>query len=163
MTVSAIAAVARNGVIGLNDTIPWYLPADLQYFKKTTLDHHIIMGRKCLLSLGRPLPKRTNVVVTRNPFFVATGCLVVHSVEEALELALANGETEAFIIGGGEIYAQSMDLWDKLYLTRVELEPPGDTFFPAVDPADWNLVWEEMHGPDDKNEAVFAFQIFERR
>ena len=112
MIVSAIVAVAKNNVIGINNGIPWYLPADLKYFKKTTLNHHIIMGRKSYESIGRPLPKRTNVIVTRDPFFMASNCLVVHSVEEGLQLALDNNETEAFIIGGGEIYRLGMPFVD---------------------------------------------------
>jgi dihydrofolate reductase len=128
MIVSAIVAVAKNGVIGAEGQIPWYLPADLAWFKKTTLGHHIIMGRNSFHSIGRPLPKRTNIVVTRDPFFSAEGVLIAHSVEEALGMAFDNGETEAFIIGGGQIYKESIDLWDKLYLTSVETEPEGDVF-----------------------------------
>ncbi|NUO03715.1 MAG: dihydrofolate reductase, partial [Saprospiraceae bacterium] len=125
MIISAIVAVAKNNVIGKNGEIPWYLPADLRFFKQTTLNHHVIMGRRSFDSIGRPLPKRTNVVITRDPFFVGTGCIVAHSVEEALHIARNNGETEAFIIGGGEIYAQSMPYWDRLYLTRVDAAIEG--------------------------------------
>ncbi len=162
MTISAIVAVAKNNVIGKDNQIPWYLPADLGYFKRTTLGHHIIMGRNSFRSIGRPLPKRTNVVITRDIYFSAEGVLVAHSIEEALALAFDNGETEAFIIGGGAVYRESMDLWDKLYLTEVDAEPEGDVFFPEINPADWQETWRETHSADAKNEYGFSFRILER-
>jgi dihydrofolate reductase len=163
MIVSAIVAVARNGVIGHNNQIPWYLPADLQYFKRNTLNHHIIMGRRSFLSIGRALPHRTNIVVTRDPYFAATGCLVAYSVEMALEMAFDNEETEAFIIGGGEIYLQSMPYWDRIYLTEVDVEPPGEVFFPQPDWQDWQLRSSEQHLPDEKNEHAYCFKVFDKR
>lgn len=163
MLVSAIAAVGHNGVIGHNNQIPWYLPADLKYFKRTTLNHFVIMGRRSFESIGRPLPNRTNVVITRDPFFIASGCLVVQSVEQALELAWDAEETEAFIIGGGEIYRQSLPFWDRIYLTEVDIAVPGDTFFPDPDWEEWNLVSEEPHIPDEKNEFAWTFKVFERK
>lgn len=163
MIVSTIVAVAKNYVIGKDNQIPWYLPADLKYFKRTTLNHHIIMGRNCYESIGRPLPKRTNVIVTRNPFFVATGCLVTHSIQEALELAQENGETEAFIIGGGQIYEQSENLWDKIYLTEVDLEAEGDIYFPKIDFKKWDETFCELHEKDAKNEFNYTFKIFEKK
>jgi len=163
MTVSAIVATAKNNVIGMNNDIPWYLPADLKYFKKKTLDHHIIMGRKSYESIGRPLPKRTNVIVTRDPFYVASNCLITHSVEEALQLALDNNEDEAFIIGGGEIYKLAMPFVDRLYLTEVDLEVEGAVFFPTIDLAEWELVSEEAHEADEKNKMAYTFKIFERK
>lgn len=162
MIVSAIVATARNNVIGKDNQIPWYLPADLAYFKRTTLDHHVLMGRNSFRSIGRPLPKRTNIVITRDPFFKADGVQVAHSVEEALGMAYDNGETEAFIIGGGEIYRDSMDLWDKVYLTEVDMEVEGDVFFPVLDPAEWRETWRETHVPDAKNEWTYTFRILER-
>lgn len=165
MIVSTIVAVAKNNVIGRSshNDIPWYLPADLKYFKKTTLNHHIIMGRNCYESIGRPLPKRTNVIVTRNPYFIATGCVVAHSIEEALEMAFDNGEEEAFIIGGGQIYEQSQALWDKVYLTEVDLEVEGDIYFPKLVETDWELCSQERHQPDAKNEHGYTFKVFERK
>jgi len=121
MIISTIVAVAKNNVIGKDNDIPWYLPADLKYFKKITTGHHIVMGRKCYESIGRPLPKRTNVVVTRNPFFIATGCVITHNVAEAVQLAEANGEEEVFIIGGGQIYEIALPHVDRIYLTEVDL------------------------------------------
>ncbi|MBL7798073.1 MAG: dihydrofolate reductase [Saprospiraceae bacterium] len=162
MTVSAIVAVAKNGVIGMDNEIPWYLPADLAYFKRITLGHHIIMGRNSFRSIGRPLPKRTNVVVTRDLFFAAEGVLAAHSVQEALDMADERGETEAFIIGGGLIYRDSMPLWDKLYLTEVDIEPEGDVFFPEINPAEWRETWREEHQADEKNECGWVFRVLER-
>ena len=163
MKVSAIVAIARNYAIGHNNQIPWYLPADLKYFKKVTTGHHVIMGRKSFESIGRPLPNRTNVVITRDPFFVATGCTVVHSLEEALSLADANGETEAFVIGGGEIYRQSWHYLDRLYLTEVGIEPEGaDVFFPRVDENEWKEVSSEAHELDEKNAFTYVFKVLER-
>ena len=162
MTISAIVACAKNEVIGKNNEIPWYLPADFAYFKRTTINHHIIMGRNCFESIGRPLPKRTNIVITRNPFYIASGCLMVNSIADGLKMAESNGETEAFIIGGGEIYKQSVDLWDKLYLTEVDLDTEGDVFFPKLDMTEWQLVSEEHHKQDEKNEFGYIFKIFER-
>lgn len=162
MIVSAIVAVAADNVIGKDNDIPWYLPADLKYFKKTTLNHHIIMGKNCYYSIGRPLPKRTNVVLSRDPFFTVSNCIVAHSIEEALENALRNGEHEVFIIGGGQIYRQSQQYWDKIYLTEVDLKTEGDTFFPEVKPEEWKLLSSESHQPDEKNEYAYTFKVFER-
>ena len=163
MIISAIVATAKSRVIGKDNGIPWYLPADLKYFKKTTLHHHIIMGRNSYESIGRPLPKRTNIIVTRNAFFIASGCLIVHSIEEALQLAMTNGEEEAFIIGGAQIYAQSLPYWDRLYLTDVDIDVKGDTYFPAIDFELWEEVASEFHAPDDKNEHAYTFRILERK
>lgn len=162
MIVSCIVATAKNNVIGKDNDIPWYLPADLKYFKKTTLEHHIIMGRNCYRSIGKPLPKRTNVILTRDPYFISSSCLVAHSVEEALTMAFENGEKEAFIIGGGQIYEQSIKFWDKLYLTEVDLEVDGDVFFPDIDMGEWELVWEEFHEKDEKNEYNYTFKVYQR-
>jgi dihydrofolate reductase len=162
MTISAIVATAKNGIIGKDNEIPWYLPADFAYFKRVTLNHHIIMGRNCYESIGRPLPKRTNIIVTRNPFYIASGCIMVHSITEGLQIAQQNEETEAFIIGGGEIYKQTMHLLDKIYLTEVDLDTEGDVFFPELNPAEWRLISEEKHLKDEKNDWNFTFKIFER-
>ncbi len=162
MTVSAIVAVAKNNVMGRDNDIPWYLPADLKYFKKTTLNRHIIMGRKTFQSIGRPLPKRTNIVVTRQPYFIATGIITAHSVDQALEMAYDNGEEEVFIIGGAQIYEATMQYWDRLYLTQVDLTVDGDTFFPEVDFSEWKQIINDPHEPDEKNEHPFTFKIFEK-
>lgn len=163
MTISAIVATAKNNVIGRSNDIPWYLPADLKYFKRTTLGHHVVMGRKSFQSIGRPLPKRTNVIVTRDPFFIASGCIVTHSLEQALAIAKSNGEEEAFIIGGGEIYRQSMELLDKLYLTEVDLEVEGDVFFPKINEEEWTEIFRQENEPDEKNEHRYTFRVLERK
>lgn len=163
MIISAIVATAKNNVIGKDNQIPWYLPADLSYFKKTTLEHHLIMGRNCFRSIGRPLPKRVNIVVTRDPFFTAEGVLVAHSLEEALGMALDGDESEVFVIGGGEIYRETADLWDRIYLTEVDVEMEGEVFFPETDPAEWNEIWRESHLPDEKNEWAYVFRVLERK
>lgn len=163
MIVSAIVATAKNNVIGKDNDIPWYLPDDLKYFKAKTLGHHVIMGRKSYESIGRPLPKRTNIVVTRNLFFIASNCLITHTVEEALALAQENDEEEVFIIGGAQIYELSLPYLDRLYLTEVDLEVEGDTFFPQLNMAEWQLVSEDPRKASGKNEHDYNFKIFERK
>lgn len=163
MRISCIVAMTPERVIGKDNQIPWYLPADLQYFKKTTLGHHVIMGRNCFESIGRPLPKRTNIIVTRDAFFISSNCLIARSIPEALELAFLDGEEEVFIIGGGQIYDQTKDLWNKLYITEVLCNEPGDVFFPATDPDTWQLVSEEKHSRDEKNAFDYIFKEFIRK
>jgi len=162
MIVSAIAAMAKNRVIGKDNRIPWYLSSDLKYFKRKTLHHHIIMGRKSFQSIGQPLPKRTNIVVTRDSFFVASNVLVARSIQEALTIADSNGEEEVFIIGGGQIYEQSMTYWDRLYLTVVDAEVEGDVYFPELKEEEWTLVSEEKYQADEKNDYDFRFLVYER-
>lgn len=163
MIISCIVAVAQNRVIGKDNEIPWYLPADLAYFKKTTLGHCVIMGRQCFTSIGRPLPKRTNIIITRDPYFIASQCLVAHSLGEALALAQQEGEEEVFIIGGGQIYSQSADLWQKLYLTEVALDAEGDILFPQTDMEDWHLESADFHQKDEKNPFDYTFKVFTRK
>ena len=162
MTISLIVAISKNRVIGIDNQIPWYLPADLKYFKRTTLGHHILMGRKSYLSIGKPLPRRTNLVLTRNAFFTAAGIQVIHSIEGGIELAKAAGEDELFIIGGGEIYRQSMELVDRMYITEVDIETEGDTFFPEIDESQWKLSSEEYHEADERNKWNYCFKIYDR-
>jgi len=162
MIISCIVAIAKNNVIGKDNDIPWYLPADLKYFKKVTSGHHILMGRKCYQSIGKPLPNRTNVIITRDPFFISSNCLVTHSIEEALNLAYANGEEEVFIIGGGMIYEQTAELWDRLYITEVDLEVDGEIYFPEIDLASWNLKSTEEHTPDEKNKFTYRFKVWDK-
>ena len=163
MRINAIVATDENHAIGKDNQIPWYLPADLKYFKKTTLNHHILMGRKSFLSIGRPLPRRVNMVLTRDPFFTANGVVVVHSVDEALDIAKKAGEEEFFVIGGGEIYRQCLSITDRVFRTLVHTEVEGDTFFPELPPEEWKLISEEKHQPDDRNKFHYSFQIYERK
>ena len=162
MIVSGIVAMTPNRVIGKDNEIPWYLPADLTYFKKVTLGHAVIMGRNSFISIGRPLPKRTNIIITRDPFYVSGICPVAHSITEALEIAHNLGEEEAFIIGGGQIFSQSVDIWDKLYLTEVHADIEGDIYFPEIDMDDWRLVSETFRPKDEKNIYDCTFKVFER-
>lgn len=163
MIISSIVATAENRVIGKDNDMPWHLPADLAYFKKTTSGHHIILGRKNYEAIGGPLPKRTNIIVTRDMGFSCSNCEVVHSIEDALLLARQNGENEVFIIGGGTIYEQSEPYWNKLYLTEIELVTEGDVFFPELNWEEWTLVSEEKHEKDEKNPYDYCFKVFERK
>ncbi len=164
MILSAIAAMAKNRAIGFENELPWHLPADMKYFMRTTKNHHVLMGRKTFESLGVPLKNRTNIVITRDPFFVASGTLVVHSLHEAISLAEASGEEEAFIIGGAQIYALAMPLLDRIYLTEIDLEvEKADAFFPPVNEKIWSTVSEDKYEPDDKNNHPFVFKVLEKK
>jgi len=167
MTISIIAAVTQNNVIGKDNDLPWSLPADMQFFKDTTKGHHVIMGRKNYLSIPekyRPLPNRTNVIVTRQNDFVAEDCVVTHSVEDAIEAAKESGEDEAFIIGGGEIFKQSLEnnLVDRMYITRIHTEIEGDVFFPEIELNVWKEVKREDCEADDRNEYAYSFIVYEK-
>lgn len=167
MIVSAIVACDNNHLIGLDNQIPWHLSGDLKFFKKTTLGHHVLMGRKSFLSIGRPLPKRSNVIISRDPFFAASGCQVVHSIDEALTLALDQGEEETFIIGGAQIYHQSIQYWDKLYLTRVHTDIIYDdsqnpVFFPDIHLHEWEEKSRQEFPADDNNDYPFTIFVYER-
>jgi dihydrofolate reductase len=162
MRITAIAAMSLNRVIGKDNQIPWHLPADLKFFMQTTRGHYVVMGRKNYIAMGKPLSRRTNIVITRNPFFVSSGCLVVHSLEEALALAHEGGEEEAFIIGGGEIYRQSMDYLDKIYLTTIDLHVDGDVFFPEIDAETWTVVDRKEFAADEKNPYAFIIETYVR-
>ncbi|SDJ95050.1 dihydrofolate reductase [Catalinimonas alkaloidigena] len=165
MILSIIAAVADNGVIGKDNDLPWHLPDDLRFFKRTTLGHYCLMGRKVFESFGgKALPRRPNVVITRNPYYQAPGAVVVHSLKEALALARHFApEEEVFVLGGGEIYVQSLDLVDKLYLTHIHADIEGDTYFPDWQPDRWTRVWHEDHPADDCHAHPFTFALYERK
>ena len=163
MIVSAIAAVAQNRVIGANNDLIWRLPNDLKFFKKHTSGHAIIMGRKTWESMnGRPLPKRTNIIVTRNPEYQAEGGVVVTSIEAAIEKARELDETELFVIGGGEIYRQSMPLLNQLYYTHVHAEVPGDTYFPEVNWPEWRELERTDYPADERHDHAFSTAIYEK-
>lgn len=160
--ISAIVAVAKNGVIGKEGGLPWYLPAELARFKQVTTGHPIIMGRKTHESIGRALPGRTNIVITHNKGFEAEGCIVVVSLEKAIEEAKkAEGAEEIFIIGGESIYKEAMPLLEHIYLTRVDAEVEGDKFFHYAE-NEWKQVSSEKHQADEKNKYNFEFVILER-
>lgn len=166
MKVSLIVAAAENHVIGKDNDLIWHLPKDMKYFKETTQGHFVIMGRKNFESIPhiyRPLPNRTNVVITRQTSYTAEGCIVVNSLEEALQKAKEANDNEAFIIGGGEIYRLAMegDLVDKIYLTRIHKTYEGDTFFPELNDK-WKLVSSEKCKADEKHKSDFSFEVYEK-
>jgi dihydrofolate reductase len=158
--VSLVLAASRNDVIGKDNALPWHLPADLRFFKKTTLGHPVIMGRRTFDSVGKPLPGRLNVVITRSDAYAPEGVVVVGSVDEALDRDYDCDEI--FVVGGSEIYRQSMKRADRIYLTRIDEDFEGDTFAPKIDPAQWHLVSREEHEPDEKNRYRYAFEVWER-
>ncbi len=162
MRISLIAAMAENGVIGRGGQLPWRLSADLQRFKRLTLGHAVIMGRKTWESIGRPLPERRMVVVSRQNGYRAEGIEVVGSLEEAIQMARAAGDDEAFVIGGADVYQQALPSVDRIYITLVLAEIEGDTKFPQVDWDAWTRIDSESHDADDKNEYATAFHVFER-
>lgn len=163
MIVSMIVAVAKNNVIGKDNKLLWKLSDDLRRFKRITSGHAVLMGRKTFESLGKPLPNRTNLVVTRDENFAAEGAHVFNQINEALEYARSEGEEELFIIGGGEIYQMMLPAANKLYLTKVHAQPEGDTFFPEIQDEEWDVINEEAHKADDRNEFDFVFLDLERR
>lgn len=161
MRIALVAALARNGVIGRDNQLPWRLPADLQHFKQLTMGKPIVMGRRTWASLGRPLPGRRNIVVTRDSAFHCEGCVVAHSIDEAL--AAAAGSEEVMIIGGAELYAQTLPRADRLYLTQVMADVEGDVYFPGVDAADWVEVERRFCKADGRNEYDCEFVVLDRR
>lgn len=162
--VSAIVAISENFAIGKQNIIPWYLPLDLKYFRNITLGHTVVMGRKTFDSIGRQLPSRRNIVVTAQPPIASTKMFWwVNSINEAISLAQSLNETEVFIIGGGQIYEQSQELWDRMYITKVNtFIPDADTFFPQWEETDWNLISEITNQPDEDNEFKSKFLVYER-
>jgi dihydrofolate reductase len=160
MTVSSIVAISENHVIGKDNKLLWHLPKDLKHFKDTTTGHTVIMGRKTYDSVGKPLPKRRNIIVTRQTITIE-GCEVVNSIEAAL--ALCKSESEVFVVGGAEIYKQAMKLTDRIYLTIVHQNFDGDSFFPEIDDTEWKEVSREDFEPDAKNLIPFSFITLERK
>ena len=162
MIISLIAAVDECGGIGKNNRLPWRLSADLQRFKTLTMGHHLIVGRKTYESIGRLLPGRTMIVVTRNPAFGEEGILVAESFQQAFDLAEARREEEVFVIGGAEIFRETLPLADRLYLTRVHACLPVDVYFPPVNLEEWVAVESQYHPADEKNEFSFTDYLLTR-
>jgi len=159
MIVSDVVAISENHVIGKDNKLLWYLPRDLKHFKDITTGHAIIMGRKTYDSVGKPLPKRRNIIVTRQDITIE-GCEVVNSIEAAL--ALCAGEEEVFIVGGAEIYKLALHLTNRIYLTIVHKNFDGDSFFPEINKQEWKEVLREDHQPDEKNSLPYSFITLER-
>jgi dihydrofolate reductase len=164
MRISIIAAVAENGVIGRGGQLPWHLSADLQRFKHLTMGHTIIMGRRTWESIGRALPGRRTVIVTRQPNYRIddAGVAVAAKLDEALQIAEAAGDSEAFIVGGAELYREALPRADRLYFTRVRANVEGDILFPEIPWHAWRLIESENHIADEKNGYPFTFEIHER-
>ena len=164
MKISIIAAMGENRAIGFQGKIPWHLPADFKYFKDLTLGHPIIEGRKTFKSIGKALPGRTNIVITKDPNYKAEGCLIATSFENALTLAKdVEGADEIFIGGGEQIYKLALPKADKIYLTKIHGTFEGDTFFPNLSEDEWRLESIEEHAKDEKNPSDYAFCVYERK
>lgn len=165
--IAMIVGVAANGVIGSDQTIPWRIPSDMQFFRRTTMGKPVVMGRKQYETVGKPLPGRTNIVITRQPGYQPEGVVVVPSIDAALEkaraVAIADGVEEIMIIGGGEIYAQLMDRADRLYVSHIALSPEGDVRFPAIDPAVWQVIDSPDVAPSEKDDAAYRVNVYARR
>lgn len=165
MRIALIVARAQNGVIGVENQLPWHLPCDLKYFKRVTVGKPVMMGRKTYESIGRPLPGRTNVVVTRNPEWTAPGVRVVQDLPRAMQMAQAQAELdgvdEVMIIGGATLYQEALPQVDRMYVTEVAMAPEGDAFFPAPDPALFQMVSEEAHDAHGDSPA-HSYQVWDR-
>lgn len=159
--ISIVVAISENNAIGRDNQLLWHLPADLKHFKNITTGHTIIMGRKTFDSIGKPLPNRRNIIITRQKKLNIEGVEVVNSLNDAL--ALCEGETEVFVIGGAEIYKQAIAVSHRIYLTRVHQEFEADAFFPEIDNESWKEVEKVDHLPDEKNKFAYTFSTLERR
>lgn len=165
MIRSIIVARADNRVIGKDNDLIWHMPHDLKYFKETTRGHYVLMGRKSFESIGKPLPSRLNIIITRNPDYATEGALVVHNLKDALVLADKQKQQEVFILGGGEIYRQALEqqLVDRIYLTEVKGSFEGDTYFPELDESQWQETHREEYQADHKNPHDYAFVTLEKK
>ena len=160
--ISLIAAIGKNNELGKNNTLVWNMPADLKFFRQKTSGHSVIMGRKTFESIGRPMPNRRNIIITRDLSYQKDGVEVVHSLKEALDL-VPNKSEEIFIIGGEEIFKQAMPLADKLYITHIDAkDKDANVFFPEIIPVVWNEISHEEYEKDDKNPFNYTFSTYER-
>ena len=167
MITSLIVAIASNNAIGKDNDLLWHLPNDMKHFKETTLNHHIVTGRKNYISIPekyRPLVNRNNIVLTRNTNFNEEGCVIKHSLEEAIQYAKENNETELFVIGGGQIYKEALSkgLIDKMYVTHVNKDFDADTFFPTIEKSSWIKKSEDFHEADEKHPFSYSFAVYEK-
>lgn len=161
MIVSMLVAADEKNGIGLNNKLPWHLPADLKYFKKLTLDHHVLMGRKTFESIGKPLTKRVNIVLTSDKNYLKAGAVTVNTLEEGIKFASDAGESELFVIGGAMVFRLCLPLADRLYLTRIHAAFAADTFLPFDVSGNWNLLSADSHQPDEKNKWPYAFEVYD--
>jgi len=161
--ISLIAAIGKNNELGKDNSLVWNMPTDLKYFRAKTKGHTVIMGRKTFEAIGRPMPERRNIIITRDKTYKKDGIEVVHSLQEALRLAQGDNEDEIFVIGGEEIFKQAMDIADRLYITHIDAtDKEADTFFPEIIPILWNEVSHEEHKKDDKNPYDYTFSVYEK-
>lgn len=158
--ITIIAAIAENNALGKNNQLIWHLPADLKRFKQVTLNHHIIMGRKTFESLGKPLPNRTSIIITRNKNYTAQGCIVVHTLDEAIKAAAS--DNNPYILGGAEIYKQAIEIAHKLDLTFIHHTFDADAFFPIIDTSIWKEISRQYFKADERNKYDYSFVSFER-
>ena len=163
MLLSMVVAASANNVIGKNNQLLWSLPNDMKFFKNTTWGMPVIMGRKTFESLGKPLAGRTNIIITRQQNWQPDGGIVVHDIKEAMEAAAKTDAKEAFIIGGGEIYRQTLPLIQRIYLTRVHTTLDGDTYFPEFSEKDWQLLSQLDFNSDEKHAYGYSFQVWQRK
>lgn len=161
--ISLLVAMDQNRLIGRNNQLPWHLPEDLRYFKKTTMGHTIVMGRKTFESIGKPLPGRENMVMSRNRNFQPEGCVVIHSWEPVMERNSRNPDQEIFVIGGQRLFEQAIAFADRMYITEIDEQFEGDTFFPAFDPSEWQLISKTKGKKDDQNPYDYSFCVYERK
>ncbi|NMD72810.1 dihydrofolate reductase [Bacillus sp. DNRA2] len=161
--ISLIWAMDENRVIGKDNQLPWHLPEDLKFFKRTTMGHPIAMGRKTHESIGRPLPGRENIIITRSRDYQSEGCTVVHSVDEFISYSKALSSDEVFVIGGAEIFHSVFPYADRLYITKIHDIFPGDTYFPEIDMNEWDQIFNEQGIKDEKNPYDYEFFIYERK
>ena len=154
-SLSIICGMDENRLIGSDNALPWHLPADMVYFKKTTMGKPILMGRKTYESIGKPLPGRRNIIISRDSSYQAEGCDIASSIEAAIDLV--DDQPEAMLIGGASLYEQTMVVADSLYITEIHHQFSGDAWFPAIDPGNWKEVWREEHPTDERNKFNYAF------
>jgi dihydrofolate reductase len=163
MKINQVVAAAENNAIGKNNQLLWRLPNDTKFFKNTTWGMPVIMGRKTFESLGKPLAGRTNIIITRQRDWQPDGAHVVHDIKEAMTVAAQTDAKEVYVIGGGEIYHQTLPMTERIYLTRVHAEFEGDAFFPAIDEKDWDLLSRLDFSADDKHAYAYSFEVWQRR
>ena len=162
MIIALIVAMDEQGGIGRNNQVPWHLPSDLKRFKALTMGHHLILGRKTYQSIGRPLPGRTIIIVTRSKDYAAAGCIIAPSLAGALDIARESGDSEVFIGGGGQIYAQGLPLADRIYLTRVHANTQAEVYFPELNMSDWNVVHAEHQAQAENETPDYSYFVMER-
>nr|AIA13747.1 Dihydrofolate reductase [uncultured bacterium] len=163
MIISFLVAMDEKRGIGKAGSLPWRLSSDLKRFRELTMGHHIIVGRKTFESIGKPLPGRQMIIVTRSESFAPEGCFIAHSISDAINLARERGESELFVCGGAEIYAETLGAADRLYLTLVHADCDADTFFPDCNSGEWIETESEHHAADEKNQYSFTFKVLERK